>query len=155
MLKRLSLVTLGMGLIAATASGQTPAAKSACRFVTLDEAAAILGSRPEMSERDQQCDYVVPKQSMRLAVRFEDYGGIPPSIFLGFPRKSADPNATQDEPSLGQAAFSTRTPTSIDIYVGAKTLLIHVGILEADGKSVPASMLDKLRDVAKKAMGRI
>src|SRR5258706_15914700 len=111
MLKPIPLC-LAVALIASTAVAQTAGAKSPCRFVTVEEATAILGSRPEApaAGNNVACSYSAPKRG--LTVEFSDRGNeatehlaLYRQMFGSEPDYTAKAGgALKDEPSLGTGA---------------------------------------------------
>jgi hypothetical protein len=131
----------------------------ACSLVTQEEAVSILGPKAERltGDTDDTCHYVVDGQPMQIVMRIEEMRAGPGDKFLAVVRRPAMEEKgykIQDEPTLGKGSFSAAKADSVDFQVVYPKGAFSVGVRDESAK-IPPDTRDKLRAVAKKALGRL
>src|SRR5262245_39425470 len=149
------LVVLGPVVAPDTPEKVSPA----CNLVTQQEAVSLLGPKAERLEgdTDDTCHYVVDDKAMQIVVRIEEMRAGSGEKFLAIVRRPAMEEKgykTQDEPTLGKGSFSAVKPDSVDFQVPYPKGAFSVGVRDESAK-IPSDTQDKLRALAKKALGRL
>lgn len=157
----LSLGTLTLVVVVASSAGQDAPDKvsPACRLVTQEEAVSVLGPKAERLDGDTNdtCHYLVDGQPMQIVMRIEEMRAGSGEKFLAIVRRPAMEEkgySIQDEPSLGKGSFSAAKADSVDFQVVYPKGSFSVGVRDESAK-IPPDTRDKLRALAKKALGRL
>jgi len=159
-----TLAASGELIPAATAApqGQRPPHDN-CQLVTPGDAAGILGGTPKMAANGIACAYEVQGQSLQLLIRTEAWAGETAGAWAIFQLQHAKIEEGQarranpvmhDEPSLGPDAVSVQSKDSYYVLVPVKKTLLEMEVRDK-GKSIPAALSDKTRDLAKKVASRL
>ncbi len=167
---KILMVALGVALacpvVGAADDVQTTPAKgaaSACRLVTPDEAASLVGSVATPVPGADRCTYCVRGKSIELAIRTEATVGGADGAYREFVLGKAkwdEGSARGDnpplgaEPSLGENASSVRNRDSFYFLVRIKKTLLEIELRDK-GKPLPPALFEKTRDVVKAAAGRL
>jgi hypothetical protein len=132
--------------------------KSLCSLVTVEDARAFFGAAPdEKVEMPQVCSYRLKSQPVRLTVVNYTAGIEAKKLFELNKRGMESAKGTpKDEPGLGATAFSASTKSTIEIFLlkGNATVQLTAS-MEDEHVQIAATVLDKLRVVAKNAAGRM
>ena len=139
-------------------SGATAQTKSLCSLVTIEDAQAFFGgaSKQEMSS-PQMCAYSSKGQTVTLAIVNYTAASNAKMLFeMNRQGMESAKGSPKDEPGLGATAFSASTKSTFEIFLlkGNATVQITAASLN-EGTAIAATVLNKLREVAKKAAGRM
>ena len=147
-------------LLVAPSAPQDPPEKTspACNLVTQEEAVSVLGPKAERLEgdTDDTCHYVVDGQPMQIVLRIEEMRSSGDKFLAVVRRPAMEEKGykIQDEPSLGKGSFSAAKADSVDFQVVYPKGAFSVGVRDESAK-MPPGTLEKLRALAKKALGRL
>src|SRR5262249_21926617 len=144
------VLAVAIPLVSAAAESPAPVSK-ACALVTAEEASTVLGPNAERLEADQKdsCIFQRGEETLRRVVRIEEIkssGG----KFLDIVRRPAMAEkgyTIKDEPSLGKGSFSAVKADSLDFELALPPGVLDIGLREEAGKTIPPSLLEKLRAV--------
>jgi hypothetical protein len=126
--------------------------KSPCDLVTQTEAAVIVGSPVDKQAQPTSCIYKAKGSNVSLHVRLSKSTTTAVTTAKANFGKSGIP--VKDEPSLGPGSYSAVWPNSDRIYVIKGDQMLRIDYISISTKA-PDAMMDKLRDAAKKALGRL
>ena len=138
-------------------------ARDNCQLVTPGDAAGILGGTPKTAANGTTCTYEVQGQSLQLLIRTEAWAGETGGAWAIFQLQHAKIEEGQArranpvmhvEPSLGANAVSVQSNDSYYVLVPVKKTLLEMEVRDR-GKSIPATLSDKTRNLAKKIAGRL
>jgi hypothetical protein len=144
---------VGMGL-AVAASAQTPTGKNACTLVTPEEAATILGPDPVKNEINGICLYEAKGQKMVLKIDAPKTGVTKALQQMPKALVPQGGGTVREEPGVGPDAYSTSIKGAQSIYMLKGSVATYISIATDAAHPFP-DMLDKLRPIAKKALGRL
>ena len=152
----LSIFTLLGGIGAA----QTPSAKSGCSLVTEEDAVTIVGPVGQKLDSGPNCVHGSKGPSaaaVALAVKVDSSPQVKelftmPKILAA---KASTPVTVKDEPGLSPGAYSLSMKGSQTIYMLKGSVALSITFGDVPGAKGVPDMLDKLRPIAKKALGRM
>ena len=128
------------------------AQKSPCDLVTQTEAAVIVGSPVDKQVQPTACIYKAKGSNISLHVRLSKSNPTAATTAKTNFSKSGIP--VKDEPSLGAGSYSAVWPNSDRIYVLKGDQMLRIDYVSTASKA-PDAMMAKLREDAKKALGRL
>jgi hypothetical protein len=128
------------------------AQKNPCDLVTQTEAAVIVGSPVDKQVQPAACIYKAKGSNVSLHVRLSKSNPTAATTAKTNFSKSGIP--VKDEPSLGAGSYSAVWPNSDRIYVLKGDQMLRIDYVSTASKA-PDAMMAKLRDAAKKALGRL
>ena len=146
----LSLVVLQSGAMAQT--------KSLCSLVTIEDARAFFGGAPEQEMGSPQiCAYSLKGQTVKLVVVNYTVSATAKQLFeMNRQGMEAAKGSPKNEPGLGATAFSASTKSTIEIFLLKGNATVQITAASANERTaIAATVLNKLREVAKKAAGRM
>jgi hypothetical protein len=135
----------------ASLQAETPAEEpKACKLITAEDAAMILGPKPNHRTQGNSCYY----QGETMQLMFEMLDDPSHIVLSGFKTAMAGKGfAILDEPSLGKGAFSASRENVVIVKLPLKAGVLNIELLHKDGK-IPPGGLDQVRTIAKRAMSR-
>jgi len=139
-------------------SGATAQTKSLCSLVTIEDARTFFGTTPaqEMSS-PQICAYSSKGQTVKLAIVNYTVAANAKRLFeMNRQGMEAAKSSPKDEPGLGATAFSASTKSTVEIFLLKGNATVQITAASQDERTaIAATVLNKLREVAKKAAGRM
>jgi len=144
--------------LAVLQSGATAQMKSLCSLVTVEDARAFFGGPPQQDMSSPQiCAYSSKGQTVTLVI--VNYTVVANARVLFEMNRQGMKDAKgspKDEPGLGATAFSASTKSTFEIFLLKGNATVQLTAASAnDHTAIAATELDKLREVAKKAAGRM
>jgi hypothetical protein len=139
-------------------SGATAQTKSLCSLVTSEDARAFFGGVPEQEINSPQiCGYSLKGQTVKLVVVNYTIAANAKMLFdMNRQGMEAAKSSPKDEPGLGATAFSASTKSTIEIFLLKGNATVQITAASANERTpIAATVLNKLREVAKKAAGRM
>ena len=139
-------------------SGATAQMKSLCSLVTVEDAQAFFGAPAQQDMSTPQiCGYSSKGQTVKLAIVNYTVAANAKMLFEMNRQGMKDAKgAPKDEPGLGATAFSASTKSTFEIFLLKGNATVQLTAVSAnDRTAIAATELDKLREVAKKAAGRM
>jgi hypothetical protein len=139
-------------------SGATAQTKSLCSLMTIEDARAFFGGAPEQDMASPQiCAYSIKGQMVRLVVVNYTVSANAKMLFeMNRQGMEAAKGSPKDEPGLGATAFSASTKSTIEIFLLKGNATVQITAASANERTeIATAVLTKLRDVAKKAAGRM
>ncbi len=146
----LSLVVLRSGAMAQT--------KSLCSLVTIEDARAFFGAAPKQEMSSPQiCEYSSKGQTVKLLIANYTVTANAKMLFkVSREGMAAAKESPKDEPGLGATAFSGSTKSTIEIFLLKGNATVQISAASAnESTTIAGTVLNKLREVAKKAAGRM
>jgi hypothetical protein len=139
-------------------SGATAQTKSLCSLVTVDDARAFFGGAPEQEMSSPQiCAYSLKGQTVKLVAVNYTVSATAKRLFEMNRQGMEDAKGSpKDEPGLGATAFSASTKSTIEIFLLKGNATVQITAASANERdAIAPTVLNKLREVAKKAAGRM
>jgi hypothetical protein len=131
--------------------------KNLCTLVTIEDARAFFGGTPEKKmDSPQLCAYALKGQTVTLVVVNYTVSANAKHLFeMNRQGMEAAKGSPKDEPGLGATAFSASTKSTIEIFLLKANATVQITAGTDEHATIDATLLVKLRDVAKKAAGRM
>jgi HEAT repeat protein len=144
------------GALAAISETMASPGYVACRLVTLEESAVLLGPQPHLSRSGDGCYFIASDNTLQLIVAIFRNTSAEHLRLITRPAMTKDGLAVQEEPSLPRGSFSGRKATHFDFHIlGPKGVLQLALISNPEMRNeIPAALFDKLRDLARKVAAR-
>lgn len=133
------------------ASGQR---KTACSFVTQQDAESILGPKAMQHVGPGSCAWNLPNSPLVFVVIVDSNPQIKQQIYMPRTAIAKAGGTVREEPGVWGGAYSTTIPGAQTIYLLKGDTGASITITN-DRKGVLPDMLDKLRPVAKRIVGRM
>jgi len=157
-------VTIALTALLALGGVASPAqTKGGCALITPDEAASVLGGKGEQNEVGPVCVLVDKVHHLVLRVSSATYGSKTQLVFdesrkgaVG--QKAVVKNETGVGGAVYSAVYSGMSGTESAIVALKEKVMLSVSVRDDGGNTHvagSAATLDKLRPVAKKALGRL
>jgi hypothetical protein len=104
----------------------------------------------------QLCAYALKGQAVKLTVVNYTVSAAAKKLFeMNRQGMEAAKGSPKDEPGLGATAFSASTKSTIEIFLLKANATVQITAGTDEHATIDATLLVKLRDVAKKAAGRM
>ena len=131
--------------------------KNLCTLVTIEDARAFFGGTPEETmDSPQLCAYGLKGQTVKLTVVNYTVSANAKKLFeMNRQGMEAAKGSPKDESGLGATAFSASTKSTIEIFLLKGNATVQITASTDEHAPIAATLLVKLRDVAKKAAGRM
>jgi hypothetical protein len=131
--------------------------KNLCTLVTIEDARTFFGGTPEkIMGSPQLCAYGSKGQTVKLTIVNYTVSANAKKLFemnrRGMEEAKGSP---KDEPGLGATAFSASTKSTIEIFLLKGNATVQITASTDEHAPIAATLLVKLRDVAKKAAARM
>jgi hypothetical protein len=139
-------------------SGATAQTKSLCSLVTSEDARAFFGGPPEQEMSSPQiCGYSSKGQTVKLVVvNYTVAANAKMLLEMDRQGMEAAKGSPKDEPGLGATAFSASTKSTFEIFLLKGNSTVQITAASANERTaIPPTVLNQLREVAKKAAGRM
>lgn len=135
----------------------TAQVKSLCTLVTIEDARAFFGGTPQqIMGSPQLCAYGLKGQTVKLTIVNYTVSSYAKKLFeMNRQGMEAAKGSPKDEPGLGATAFSASTKSTIEIFLLKGNATVQITASTDEHAQIAAALLVKLRDVAKKAAGRM
>jgi len=151
---KMALSILPLIVLEIPAVAQVP---NLCSLVTIEDARAFFGATPEQQMASPQiCAYALKGQALKLIVVNYTASANAKHLFeMNRQGMEAAKGSPKDEPGLGASAFSAATKSTIEIFLLKGNATVQLTASADEHTPLAAGLLVKLRDVAKKAAGRM
>jgi hypothetical protein len=152
---RIVVLILYLVVLQSVASAQT---KSLCSLVTTEDAQAFFGGAPEQEMGSPQiCAYSLKGQTVKLVVVNYTVAANAKMLFeMNRKGMEAAKGSPKDEPGLGATAFSASTKSTIEIFLLKGNATVQITAATTNERTaIAATVLNRLREVAKRAAGRM
>ncbi len=151
-LSTIAVSILSLSVLEIQAAAQV---KNLCTLVTIEDARAFFGGTPEgIMDSPQVCAYGLKGQRVKLTVVNYTVSANAKKLYeMNRQGMETAKGSPKDEPGLGATAFSASTKSTIEIFLLKGNATVQ--ITASTDAPIAATLLVKLRDVAKKAAGRM
>ncbi len=147
------VVVLCAALVSTAAAQASP--KNSCALVTVEDAVAVVGpTAVKQIDTGKNCVYGAAGQKLHLAVAADSGPHAKDGMEMPKLMVSKYGGTVKDEPGVGAGAYSTTIKGAQTVYVFKRGTAVSISAA-TDANTPFPDMLDKLRAIAKKTLGRL